>query len=141
MGRYADTLDYIGKAQIDGKGTWKQEGDTITVDLYEQDGKAVKQTSTYTVKDGNLVGTNPPNEVFTKTAADVVFYSGLYTTERANASGTATLKALTLLPNGQASLYIASPAGDVNETGTWTVGKNTDTGTDAVTVKSDGPGG
>ena len=68
-GQARDTLDYIGKAQIDSKGTWTQSGDTVTVVLNEQSGQPINQTTTYTVTDGNLVGTNPPKT--TQIAANI----------------------------------------------------------------------
>lgn len=129
------TLDYIGKATIDSKGTWKQISDTVSVDLYEQAGKVVSETLAFTVKDGNLVAVAPPNETFTKTSADVAFYSGLYTANRPSADGKETLNALALLPNGQVQLTLTSTSNPfILQTGTWTVGKNADTGTPSITV-------
>lgn len=120
-GQVRYTLLYIGKAQIDAKGTWKQEGDTVTVSLYEQAGKATQQTMTFTVKDGNLVAANPPNAVYAKTAPDVAFLSGLYTMKRPGADVSEILYALTLLPNGDATLNAVYVGKDttIAEKGTW----------------------
>jgi hypothetical protein len=134
-GQVRYTLDYIGKASIDAKGTWKQEGNTVTVLLYEQAGKATKQTMTFTVQDGNLVATNPPNATYTKTAPDVAFYSGLYTANRSSADGSETLTALALLPNGEAQLTLSSSSNPfILQTGTWKAGTNPDTNTPSITV-------
>lgn len=130
------TLDYIGKASIYAKGTWKQDGNTVTVSLYEQAGKAVQQTMTFTVKDGNLVATAAPNATYAKTAPNVAFYSGLYTTNRPSADASETLTALALMPDGSAQLTSSSTKNPfILKTGTWQVAPNKDTGTDSVTVK------
>lgn len=135
-GQVRYTLDYIGKASIDAKGTWKQEGDTVTVSLYEQAGKAVQQTMAFTVKDGNLVAKDPPNATYAKTAPNVAFYTGLYTANRASADGSEKLIALALLPNGDAQLTSSSASNPfILQTGTWQIAPNPDTNTDAVTVK------
>lgn len=130
------TLDYVGKATIDAKGTWKQDGSTVTVQLTEQAGKPVQQTLTFTVKDDTLVAAAPPNETFNKTSADVAFYQGLYTANRKSADGSETLNALALLPNGQVQLTLSSTSNPfILQTGTWTVAKNADTAANSITVK------
>ncbi len=140
-GQVRYTLDYVGKATIDAKGTWKQEADTVTVQLYEQAGKAVQQTMTFTVNGTHLVAKDPPNTTYTKTSPAVAFYSGLYTSGRKSADGSETLTALALLPNGVAQLTLSSASNPfILQTGTWTIGKNADTGTDQVTVKLDTQG-
>lgn len=129
-------MNYVGKAEIDSKGTWKQEGETVIVSLYEQGGKPVQQTMTFNVKDGNLVAVEPPNATYAKTAPDVAFYSGLYTSGRKNADGSETLNSLALLPNGQAQMTLSSTSNPfILQTGTWSVGKNPDTGSTQITVK------
>lgn len=135
-GQVRYTLDYIGKAQIDAKGTWKQEGDAVTVSLYQQAGKAVQQTLKFTVKGADLVATDPPNATYAKTSPTVSFESGLYTTNRASADGTEKLIALALLPNGQVQLTSSSSTNPfILQTGTWQSAPNSDTNTEQITVK------
>lgn len=134
-GQARDSLNYVGKAEIESKGTWEQTGDTITIKWYEQGGKAIAQTNTYTVQNGNLVATAAPNTVYTKTTAEVAYLMGLYTSGRKSADGSETLTALTLYPNGQADLNINRADGSlIIQSGTWTVGPNPDTGAQSVTV-------
>lgn len=140
-GQVRYTLDYIGKASIDAKGTWKQEGNTVTVNLYEQAGKATQQTMTFNVQDGNLVATNPPNATYAKTSPTVAFYSALYTANRQSADKSEILIALALLPNGQAQMTSNSSSNPfILQTGTWQVGTNADTNAPSITVKLDKQG-
>lgn len=134
-GQVRYTLDYIGKASIDAKGTWSQQGETVTVKLYEQAGKATDQSMTFTVRDGNLVATTPPNATYAKTSPTVAFYSGLYTANRSTQDGSETLTSLALLPNGAAQLTLTSTANPfILQEGTWTAGTNADTNTPSITV-------
>lgn len=128
--------NYVGKAEFDAKGTWTQDGTTVTVKLYEQAGKPVNDTLTFTVQDGNLVQTSPAtNQTFAKTSPGVAFYSGLYTSGRKSFDGSETLVALTLLPNGEAQMNLTKADGTfVMQTGTWTLGTNPDTGAPSITV-------
>jgi nucleoid-associated protein YgaU len=129
------TMNYVGKAEIVYRGTWSQEGDTVTVQLTQQGEEPYQQTMTFTVTDGNLVSTTPPNQVYTKTSASVAFYSGVYTSGRSTQDGSETLTALTLLPNGEAQMTLSTPDNPfILQTGTWTVGPNPDTGAESVTV-------
>lgn len=135
-GKARYTLDYVGKAQIDARGTWKQEGDTVTVALSQQAGKPVKQTLTFKVQGADLVASDPPNATYAKTTPTVAYYSGLYTTNRASADGKETLVALALLPNGQAQLTSNSPDNPfILKTGPWQSGTSADTGAEQITVK------
>lgn len=128
-------MNYVGKAEIDAKGTWKQDGSTVTVDLYEQAGQPVKQTMTFTVDGTNLVAAEPPNQVYARTSPSVAFYSGVYTSGRSTQDGSETLTALTLLPNGEAQMTLSTPDNPfILQTGTWTVGPNPDTGAESITV-------
>lgn len=128
-------MNYIGKAEIDAKGTWKQDGNTVTVVLTEQAGKPTDQTMTLTVDGTNLVSTTPPNTVYARTAPSMAFYTGVYTSGRSTQDGSETLTALTLLPNGEAQMTLSTPDNPfILQTGTWTVGPNPDTGAESITV-------
>lgn len=130
-------LNYVGKAEIPAKGTWKQEGNTVTVSLYEQAGKPAQQTMTFTVQDGNLVATNPPNTVYAKTAPSIAFYSGLYLANRKSADGSQTLNSLTLLPNMQAQMLLTNNTDQsvAMQSGAWQIGTHPDTNAPTITVK------
>lgn len=131
-----DTLDYIGKARITSTGTWTTENFQYVASFTQQDGKPISQKMVFQLDaDGNLktVGNNPT--VYTKTSPAIVSYSGLYTSGRKSADGKETLTALALLPNGQVQLTLSSDTNPfILQTGTWTLGKNADTGTDQITV-------
>ncbi|MCC7162243.1 MAG: LysM peptidoglycan-binding domain-containing protein [Anaerolineae bacterium] len=128
-------MNYIGKAEINATGTWKQDGSTVNVVLTEQAGKPVDQTMTLTVDGANLVSTTPPNTVYTRTAPSMAFYTSVYTSGRSTQDGSKTLTALTLLPNGVAQMTLSTPDNPfILQTGTWTVGPNPDTGAESITV-------
>lgn len=129
-------LNYVGKAEVPAKGTWSQDGTTVTVSLTEQAGKPTQQTMTFNVQDGNLVSTTSPNTVYAKTSPSVAFYSGLYTANRNSADGSQTLNALTLLPNMQAQMSLTNNTDSsfVLQTGTWELGTDKDTNAPTITV-------
>lgn len=126
------TMSYLGKDNFSAKGTWKQDGTTVTVNFTEDNGKPSTSVVVFKVEGDKLITTQDNDKQFgnvgftlTKTPADVVALSGVFNTTMKNADGTERFIGLTLPPNGTV-LWIENVTGkdSVQKTGTWQAAAN-----------------
>lgn len=128
------TQTYVGKNAFVNKGSWTQDGTTVTLTLTEMNGQASNAVVVLTAASDKLTTTQDNNKVFgdpgfvlTKTPADVVALSGVYNTTLTGADSGERIVALTLTPDLKALFIQNTSQSSITQTGTWTASGTTAT--------------